>query len=181
MTTSAQHNATMHATPVAPEPHVRDFYIDALRALDDCGLPYLVGGGYAMAYYTGIRRNTKDLDIFVKESDQRQVLNCLAHAGYRTEYFYPFWIAKALKGDDFLDILYTSGNGLCVVDDDWFTYACEVDVLGYRTRLCPAEEQLWSKAFVQDRDRYDGADVLHLILKQGSCFDWPRLLIRFRG
>jgi hypothetical protein len=134
-----------------------------------------------MAYYTGIRRNTKDLDIFVKPDDQRRVLNTLAHAGYRTEYFYPFWIAKALQGDDFIDILYSSGNGLCVVDDDWLRYAGPVDVLGYSTRLCPVEEQLWSKAFVQDRDRYDGADVAHLILRQGKHIDWPRLLRRFHG
>jgi hypothetical protein len=170
-----------HATPVPPEPHVRDFYVDALRVLDEAQVPYVVGGGYAMAYYTGIRRNTKDLDIFIKEADQLRALNTLVHAGFRTEYFYPFWIAKALKGDDFIDILYNSGNGVCVVDDDWFTHACEVDVLGYATRLCPAEEQLWSKAFVQDRDRYDGADVAHLILRQGANFDWQRLLRRFHG
>jgi hypothetical protein len=29
-------------------------------------LEYLVGGGYAMAHYTGIARNTKDLDIFIR-------------------------------------------------------------------------------------------------------------------
>src|SRR5688572_33127532 len=104
------------AAPIAPEPHVRQFYVDALGMLDEAGLPYLVGGGYAMAFYTGIRRNTKDLDIFVKPGDHRRVLNILAHAGYRTEYFYPFWIAKALpkESDDFIDILYNSGNGVCV-------------------------------------------------------------------
>jgi hypothetical protein len=171
------------AEPVPPEPHVRDFYIEALRALDDAQLPYLVGGGYAMAFYTGIRRNTKDLDIFVRPGDHRRVLNTLAHAGFRTEYFYPFWIAKALPqdGDDFIDILYNSGNGLCVVDDDWFKYSTDVEVLGYATKLCPVEEQLWSKAFVQDRDRYDGADVAHLILHRGRTMDWQRLLRRFHG
>jgi hypothetical protein len=173
--------STSHATPLPPEPRVREFYVDALRALDAAGLRYIVGGGYAMAYYNGLRRNTKDLDIFVCPDDHRKVLNTLAHAGYRTEYFYPFWIAKALAGDDFIDILYNSGNGLCVVDEAWFANSAEVDVLGYRTRLCPPEEQLWSKAFVQDRDRYDGADVAHLILRQGPTMDWARLLRRFHG
>jgi hypothetical protein len=133
-----------------------------------------------MAYYTGIARNTKDLDIFVCEREHRRVLDLLARRGYRTEYFYPFWIAKALCGESFIDILYNSGNGLCVVDEDWFTGE-EVDVHGYRTRLIPAEEQLWSKAFVQDRDRFDGADVAHLILGRGRQFNWERLLRRFKG
>ena len=45
--------------------------------------------------------------------------------------------------------------------------------------LCPAEELLWSSAFVQERERYDGAAVLHLLHAQALFFDWPRLLERF--
>jgi hypothetical protein len=168
-----------HAAPIEPDPKTRAFYVDALRILDDAGLDYAVGGGYAMAYYTGIARNTKDLDIFVREADHKPILKTLAKAGYRTEYFYPFWIAKALSGDSFIDILYNSGNGLCPVDDDWFRHAIPAEVLGYKTRLVPPEEQLFSKAFVQDRDRFDGADVNHLVLACGGEFDWKRLLNRF--
>src|SRR5688572_5153938 len=161
------------ASPVEPESRTRQFYVDAMRILDDAGLPYLVGGGYAMAHYTGIRRNTKDLDLFVKPSDQEQILATLAQAGYKTEYFYPFWIAKALSDESFIDILYNSGNGLCPVDDEWFTHSTAAEILGHPVRLVPAEEQLWSKAFVQDRDRFDGADVNHLILNLGDRMDWP--------
>jgi predicted nucleotidyltransferase len=174
-----QFNASALVEP--SDPAVREFYIDCLRALDEAGLKYVVGGGYAMAYYTGIRRPTKDLDIFVKPEDHRKIMQVLGERGYRTEYFYPFWIAKALQGEAFIDILYNSGNGLCCVDDDWIDNAEEMDVLGYRTRLIPPEEQLWSKAFVQDRDRYDGADVAHLILSRGDRFDWARLIRRFIG
>ena len=168
-------------SPIDPGPEVRAFYTDALRALDHAEVPYLVGGGYAMAYYTGIARNTKDLDIFIRESDRDRCLSTLTAAGYKTEFFYEFWISKALHGDAFIDILYNSGNGICVVDDDWFRHAVEIDVHGYHTLLVPPEEQLWSKGFVQDRDRFDGADVNHLILRQGKSMDWARLLHRFAG
>jgi hypothetical protein len=134
-----------------------------------------------MAYYTGIARNTKDLDIFLRPGDRDRALTTLTAAGYCTEFFYEFWIAKALCGESFIDILYNSGNGQCVVDEAWFEHSTEMDVLGYPTRLVPAEEQLWSKAFVQDRDRFDGADVHHLILSCGEQFDWRRLLWRFEG
>jgi hypothetical protein len=170
-----------HASPSDPDSPTRQFYIHALRVLDREKVPYLIGGGYAMAHFTGIKRTTKDLDLFVRPSDSKRTLAALAGAGYRTEYFYPFWIAKALSGDAFIDILYNSGNGICIVDDDWFNYSEKIDVHGYKTRACPPEEQLWSKAFVMDRDRFDGADIAHLILARGKTFDWSRLLRRVRA
>src|SRR3954470_19357040 len=160
------------AMPIEPDPHTREFYVAALKKLDEAKLPYVVGGGYAMAYYTGIARNTKDLDIFIKPQDCKRVLRTLEQAGYRTEYFYEFWIAKALQGEVFIDILYNSGNGLCPVDDEWFSNANPVDVHGYHTRMVPPEEQIFSKAFVQDRDRFDGADVIHLLYACSASMDW---------
>lgn len=169
------------AAPIEPDPAAKQFYIDAMRALDRAGLPYLVGGGFAMAHYTGIARNTKDLDLFVRPRDRDRALRTFEQAGYKTEFFYEFWIAKALSGEAFIDLLYNSGNGLSPVDDGWFEHAIDIDVLGYRTRLVPVEEQLWSKAFVQDRDRFDGADVTHLIYSRGPVMDWQRLIERFAG
>lgn len=169
------------AAPTEPDRSTKEFYVDAMRALDEANVPYVVGGGYAMAFYTGIARNTKDLDLFVRPADRDRTLTTLTAAGYRTEFFYPFWIAKALCGESFIDILYNSGNGLGPVDDEWLRRAVPMEVLGYPTRLIPAEEQLFSKAFVQDRDRFDGADVLHLILCQGGKMDWRLLLRRFAG
>src|SRR5947207_12567783 len=111
------------AAPIAPDASTQQFYVDALKELDAEGIPYVVGGGYAMAHYTGIARNTKDLDIFIRPGDRDHCLRILADAGYKTEFFYPFWISKALQGEAFIDILYNSGNGLCIVDDDWFNYS----------------------------------------------------------
>jgi hypothetical protein len=144
-------------------------------------VPYLVGGGYAMAYYTGIARNTKDLDLFIREADRDRCLSTLAAAGYKTEFFYEFWISKAIHGEAFIDILYNSGNGLCVVDDDWFRHAVEIDVHGYHTLLVPPEEQIWSKAFVQDRDRFDGATSITSFCGKANQWTGARLLHRFAG
>lgn len=167
-------------SPVEPPATTAEFYVDVLRALDDAGIPNAVGGTYAISHYTGISRETKDLDVFLKPEDRDRALKVLEDAGFRTEHFYDFWISKAISGEAFVDIIYNSGNGLCVVDDDWFT-GPEIDVLGYRSRLIPAEEQLWSKAFVMDRDRFDGGDVIHILLGRGQKMDWDRLLRRFAG
>jgi hypothetical protein len=172
-----------HAAPIEPDPKTKAFYVAAMRALDSARVPYVVGGGYAMAYYTGIARNTKDLDLFVKLEDRDRALTTLTAGGWQTEFFYPFWIAKAIdpSNGSFIDLLYNSGNGLCPVDDTWMTGSIRHPILGHPTRLVPAEEQLWSKAFVQDRDRFDGADVHHLILSWSDHLDWHRLLRRFTG
>jgi hypothetical protein len=168
-----------HAAPIEPDAKTVAFYRKAMEILDHADVPYLVGGGYAMAYYTGIARNTKDLDLFVRPADRDRLLTTLTAHGYKTEFFYPFWIAKVLEGDAFIDVLYNSGNGVCVVDDEWFEHAVPHNVLGYDTRLVPAEEQLWSKAFVQDRDRFDGGDANHLLLNLAPTLNWNRLLHRF--
>jgi hypothetical protein len=78
-----------------------------------------------------------------------------------------------------MDIIFSSGNGVASVDDLWFEHAQVARMLGRPVRLVPPEEMLWSKAFVQERERFDGADVLHLIRALGSVLDWQRVLMRF--
>ena len=50
---------------------------------------------------------------------------------------------------------------------------------GMTAKLCPPEEIIWSKAFVMERERYDGADVAHLLRARGKNLNWSRLLRRF--
>jgi hypothetical protein len=46
-------------------------------------------------------------------------------------------------------------------------------------KLTPPEEMIWSKAFIMERERYDGADVAHILRACAATLDWPRLLRRF--
>ena len=131
--------------------------------LNGSGIPFLVGGAYALARYAGIERHTKDLDIFAREADRDRILEVLAAAGYRTEVTFPHWLAKARRGDDFIDVIYRSGNGV-PGRRRLVRPRRRREVLGVPVRLCPAEEIIWSKAFVMERERFDGADVAHLLL-----------------
>jgi hypothetical protein len=38
---------------------------------------------------------------------------------------------------------------------------------------------IWSKSFVMERERFDGADVLHILRHSAQSIDWARLLRRF--
>ncbi len=80
-----------------------------------------MGGAYALAKHAGIERHTKDLDIFVYRRDRDVILDALSAAGYRTEVSFPHWLAKAYGDDGFIDVIYSSGNGVVEVDDEWFS------------------------------------------------------------
>lgn len=161
------------------DPRIYAFYREALTALQQARVPFLVGGAYALACHTGVVRHTKDFDIFVRPRDCERVLDVLSASGYRTEMTDARWLAKAYTGEDFIDIIFSSGNGIAEVDDVWFSYAINTDIFGLSVQLCPVEETIWSKAFVMERERYDGADIAHLIRAYGERLDWARLLDRF--
>lgn len=139
----------------------------------------LVGGAYAFGRYTGITRHTKDFDIFIHPRDVGAVMGVFTKARFQTEIPFPHWIGKAYCGEDFVDVIYSSGNAIAAVDDLWFEHAVDDEVFGLPVKLVPPEEIIWSKAFIQERERFDGADVAHVIRACGTSMDWERLLKRF--
>jgi Uncharacterised nucleotidyltransferase len=166
------------SSPSAESP-AATFYLDVFARLEAAGIPFLIGGAFALTRYSSIHRETKDLDVIVRPEDARRVLTVMRQAGYETEVTFPHWLAKIFWNGHFIDIIFSSGNGMTRVDDAWFEHAVVGEVLGHRVRLCPPEEMIWTKAFVQERERFDGADVLHLIRALGHSLDWPRVLARF--
>jgi hypothetical protein len=167
--------------PAALSGAVRSFYTRTLVALNGTGIPFLVGGAYALQRYTGVERHTKDFDLYVRPGDLERILDALKSRGCRTEVTFSHWLAKAYRGDHFFDIIYSSGNGLGTIDDDWFSHGVSDTVLDVPVRLVPVEELIWHKAFVMERERFDGADIAHLLRARGRTLDWPRLLGRFEG
>ena len=161
------------------ETRTQHFYRRAIRILKDADVPFLTGGAYAMAHYTRIIRHTKDLDIFLCPGDAPHALQAFADAGFRTEMTYSHWLGKAFHGTDFIDVIFSSGNGIAKVDDLWFAHAQPARFLGEDVLICPVEEMIWSKAFVMERERYDGSDIAHLLRAAARDLDWPRLLHRF--
>jgi hypothetical protein len=165
--------------PLLTTPEKAELYRSALEMLNRSGVPYLVGGAYAFQYYAGIARTTKDFDIFVRPRDMQRVLAVLQKTGFKTEVAFTHWLAKAHLGDKFVDVIFSSGNGVAEVDDEWFAHAVDEEVLGVPVKLCPAEEMIWSKAFIMERERFDGADVAHLFRHCSGLLDWGRLVARF--
>lgn len=175
----------MSAVPLAPslEDEVpvatAAFYQRALSLLVDAGIEFLVGGAFSHACFTGIRRSTKDLDLFIRRGDYERIAALMQAQGWRTEMSYPHWLAKVYAGEDFIDLIFNSGNGVTPVDDRWFTGNGQAVVLGVPVRVANAEDSLLSKAFIMERERFDGADIAHLLQANAERLDWPGLLERF--
>lgn len=161
------------------EPHVAAFYRETLRALNAAQVPFLVGGAFAHACHTGIRRSTKDLDLFIRREDYERIAQLMQSHGWRTEMSYPHWLAKVYDGPHFVDLIFNSGNGLTPVDERWFRGNLQAEVLGVPVLIVNAEDSLLSKAFIMERERFDGGDVAHVLQANADGLDWASLLARF--
>lgn len=154
------------------------FYKETMQLLNEHSLPFLVGGAFALRHYTDIHRDTKDLDLFCKAEDYPRILKLLSEKGFITEVTDPRWIAKAFKEKHFVDLIFNTTNNICPVDDSWMEHGVEGELFTVHIKLLAAEELLWTKLYVHNRERYDGADINHLILRYGKQLDWKRLYKR---
>ena len=155
-----------------------EVYGEVLDVLNRAGIRHMLGGALALNAYTGVWRETKDLDLFVPEEAVARVLKTLEEAGFETEVTDPCWLAKAWKGNPFADIVHANQNGALQVEESWFADAKETTVLGRQALVIPAEEMIVSKMFVAARDQWDMSDVLHLIFARRGVLEWERILTK---
>jgi hypothetical protein len=154
------------------------FYREALEGLNETGVQYMLGGAFALFHHTGIYRDTKDLDVFCRSGDYPKILKYFSARGYHTELTDVRWLAKIYKGEYFIDVIFDTVNNICTVDDSWFNNAPQGEFAGMPVLFLSAEELIWCKIYVQNRERFDGADVNHIILKTGKNLEWKRILGR---
>lgn len=154
------------------------FYREALSILVESGEDFLLGGGFALFHYTGLFRDTKDLDIFCTPTQYTGIMKLFAAHGYEIVLTDVRWLAKVFKGEYYIDIIFNSTNNICLVDESWYQHAVNAVFMGLPVRLIAPEELIWAKVFIQNRERFDGADVNHVILRYGKQLNWERLLRR---
>jgi hypothetical protein len=156
-----------------------EFHRKSVAALQTANIPFLIGGAYVVEAYAAVMRRTKDFDLYVRPPDVDATMRALAHAGYKVEKTFPHWLAKAEHGQGCVDLIFRAGNGLCEVDDSWFKRAYDDELLGLPVKLCAPEEMIWMKAYIMERERFDGADIAHIFESCAEKIDWPHLVRRF--
>ncbi len=151
-----------------------EFYGELIDLFKKNNIPFLIGGTHALEAYTGVVRPTKDMDFFCNVNQYPGLLKLASDAGYKTELLDELWIAKVHDGKFVADIIFAERNGLEKVNDSWFKIAGEGKIFNRQVDLVPVEEMIRSKAYVQNKERYDGCDVINLILRC-SNINWKLL------
>ena len=168
------------AAPATPgEGSANEFHRRSVAALHTAEVPFLIGGAYMVEVCGGVSRSTKDFDLYVRPNHVKAALRALARAGYETELTFPHWLAKGMYEGDVVDLIFRAGNGLCEVDDSWFGRARDDELLGVPVKHCAPEEMIWMKAYIMERERFDGADIAHILRCCAAEIDWPHLVCRF--
>jgi hypothetical protein len=156
---------------------------EVLTAVDRLGVPYVLGGAFAVSRHGGPWRNTKDVDLFVPPEDRQPVIDCLTRLGFSDYYsVWPYdreWIYRAHRGNKIVDVIWQSANKVGVVDPSWRDRASPGKIVGVPTWFASAEDLIWLKAFIVQRERCDWPDILNLIAATEGRLDWDGLLDRF--
>lgn len=150
---------------------------DAVGALEDKDIPYVLMGGISSATF-GRPRGTNDIDLFVEPERARLTLEALAASGFTTEETDPRWLYKGWKDDILVDVIFRS-TGDIYLDEEMLAHARVVEVKGCAARIIAPEDLLIIKALTADEHMpHHWHDALGVIT--GSDLDWDYLVSRAR-
>lgn len=157
-------------------------YARAMEAVRSSGAPFMLGGGFALAAFTGRWRDTKDIDLYIRPGDRDRVVAALTDAGF-DDYFQqkPYdrrWIYRSVRKDVIVDVIWSMANQRAQVDDLWFGRAGTVELRGQHLLIIPPEELMWCKLYILQRDHCDWTDVFNLLYAAGPSLEWNHLLSR---
>ena len=151
--------------------------------IDGCqrrGLSFAIGGGLAFSCYSEQQRWTKDLDLFIPECQRDEFIAVAAGVGFGDYHekkpYDRSWIYRAVRNDVILDLIWEMANHRAKVDERWWTRGREVELHGRVMRAIPAEELIWAKIYILQRDRCDWPDVINVIHAQADALDWQHLI-----
>lgn len=141
-----------------------------------------IGGGLAFSEYAGRVRNTKDLDLYIQESDKEKAIETILSDGFEDyfdhEAYDRSWIFRSCKGPIIVDLIWSTPNHRMAVDERWLSCGRKISIRSTQVRFLPPEELIWAKLYVLQRDRSDWPDLLNIIHQIGPTINWKHLLKR---
>lgn len=132
--------------------------------------------------YTGRPRQSKDIDLFVPPGSRDELIEVTRECGlcdlYDEQPYDRGWIYRAHDGAAIVDIIWSMANYRSQIDGAWLERGPEIGLDEIRVRLVPAEETLWCKLYILQRDRCDWPDALNILNTVGPELDWKRVISR---
>ena len=144
------------------------------------GQDFALGGAFALATHTGCLRNTKDLDIYVLPGERQRMVEVLTRCGLEDYYSrLPYdrgWIYRGACDDAIVDVIWGMPNRRAEVDEQWLARGPRLQIRGSVLSMLPAEELIWCKLYVMQRQRCDWPDVLNLLYFTAEKLDWSQAM-----
>jgi predicted nucleotidyltransferase len=145
----------------------------AAGALDEAGVPYVLGGGLA-CWARGAPKTEHDVDFLVRPEDAERAQEALADAGMRTETPPEGWLLKAYDANGVLiDLIFDPNGG--PVDDALFERADEMEVQAMRMNVAALEDVVVQKLLALNEQRPDYSSVLELARSLREQVDWEEV------
>jgi predicted nucleotidyltransferase len=146
-------------------------------ALNDAGVPFVLGGGLA-CWARGAPRTEHDVDFLVRPEDAERARQTLARAGMRTETPPEGWLLKAYDDDVLIDLIFDPQDG--PVGDGTFERAEEIEVHAMRMKVAALEDVLVQKLLALREQEPDFSSVLELARALREQVDWDEVRERTR-
>ena len=140
-----------------------------MKALNDAGVPFVLGGGLA-CWARGGPKTEHDVDFLVKPEDAERAQRALADAGMRIEKPPEGWLLKAYDGDVLIDLIFDPQGG--PVDAETFARADELEVHAMRMHIASLEDVLVQKLLALNEQDPDFSNVLELARSLREQVDW---------
>jgi hypothetical protein len=144
----------------------------AVAALDERGVPYLLGGGLG-CWARGGPPSSNDIDLMVKREDAERAQEALAAAGMRPETPPEQWLLKAWDGDILIDLIFEPSG--MRIDDEVLARGDELSVMAMQTRVMDLDDLLITKLMALDEHSADYGDLILITRSLREQIDWARL------
>jgi predicted nucleotidyltransferase len=147
--------------------------LDAMKraggALNEAGIPFVLGGGLA-AWARGGPKTEHDVDLLLKPEDAERAQQALAEAGMRTERPPEGWLLKAYDDGVLIDLIFSPRGG--PIDDGIFDRAEDLEVHAMRMKVVSLEDVLVQKLLALSEQDPDYSSVLELARSLREQVDW---------
>lgn len=144
----------------------------AVAALDEGGVPYLLGGGLG-CWARGGPPSSNDIDLMVKREDAERAQEALAEAGMRPETPPEQWLLKAWDGDILVDLIFEPSG--MKIDDEVLARGEVLSVMAMQTRVMDLDDILITKLMALDEHSADYRDMILITRSLREQIDWARL------
>jgi Uncharacterised nucleotidyltransferase len=144
----------------------------AVAAIEQEGVPYLLGGGLG-CWARGGPPSSNDIDLMIKPEDAERAQQALAEAGMRPESPPEQWLLKAYDGDILIDLIFEPSG--MRIDDEVIARGDDLSVMAMNIHVMNLNDILITKLMALDEHSVDYGDLILITRSLREQIDWARI------